>query len=74
MKRSSFRKVNFTLSRTHMYGHYELEATYRGRVVKTITTDSEAWDYLDDDEHPAKMNDARRSCYYKIVAAYQNSI
>ena len=34
------------------YGHYYINANYRGQEIRVITTDSEAWDWLDDDEAP----------------------
>lgn len=70
MKRGSFRKVEFTIEHTHMYGHYEIRATYRGKEIKAITTDAEAYDWIDDDSNKEKHRDARRHCYYKIVTNY----
>lgn len=70
MKKGKFRNVAFTMTRGNGYGQYIIQATYRGQQVKVHTTDSEAWDYLDDESNKEKHNDARRHCYYKIVCAY----
>lgn len=70
MKRGSFRKVEFTIEYANMYGHYEIRATYRRKEIKAITTDAEAYDWIDDDSDKEKHRDARRHCYYKIVTSY----
>ncbi len=72
MKNGSFNKVNFTISRTNQYGIYQITATYKGRDIITSTTDSEAYDFIDDDSNRTKQNDALRHCYNKIVAAYNS--
>ena len=59
------------MEKSSMYGHYTIEADYRGKHVKTMTTDSEAWDWIEDGEDKEKQQDARRHCYYKIVEAYE---
>jgi hypothetical protein len=71
MKTNSFRKVNFEMVRGNGYGQYVIIATYRGKKIKVHTTDSETWDWIDDDSNKEKHNDARRHCYYKIVEAYE---
>jgi hypothetical protein len=42
--------------------NYEMESTGRGQYVLNgyHTTDSVIWDYVDDDEQPARMGRARR--------------
>lgn len=67
---ATFRKVKFEMARGNGYGQYYILATYRGKSIKVHTTDSEAWDYLNDDS--SKGIDARRYCYNKIVEAYNN--
>lgn len=73
MKTGKFRNVVFTIEHTHMYGHYHIRATYKGMNIKVLTTDSEIWDFLDDDSDKEKHQDARRSCYYAIVREYYNN-
>lgn len=72
MKTNSFRKVNFEMVRGNGYGQYVIVANYKGKAIKAHTTDSEAWDWIDDDSNKEKYDDARRHCYYKIVEAYEN--
>lgn len=71
MKRGTFRKVSFTMDLYHIYGHYVIKANYRGKKIKTITTDSEAWDWIDDESNKKKYNEARKHCYNKIVSSYK---
>lgn len=69
---ATFRKVNFTMRRGNGYGQYIIEAHYRGKDIKVHTTDSEAWDWINDDSNKEKHQEALRHCYYKIVEAYEN--
>ena len=69
---AKFRKVEFNMSRGNGYGQYLIHAKYKGKDVVAHTTDSEAWDYLNDDSNREKHNDAKRHCYYKIVNAYND--
>jgi hypothetical protein len=71
MKNGKFRKVNFSISRGNGYGQYIIEATYRGKQVKAHSTDSEAFDFIDDESNMEKHRDALRHCYSKIVSAYE---
>ena len=69
---ATFRKVNFEMRKGNGYGQYVIEARYRGQNIKVRPTDSEAWDWINDDSNKEKHNDARRHCYLKIVEAYNN--
>ena len=69
---ANFRKVNFEMTRGNGYGQYFIIATYRGKSIKVHTTDSEAWDYINDDSNKEKHKYALRHCYNKIVTAYNN--
>lgn len=74
---AKFRKVEFTMVRGNGYGQYKVIAeNYRGKRIVAHTTDSEAWDYINDEgstkEENEKHRDALRHCYNKIVAAYAN--
>lgn len=69
---AKFRKVEFNMSRGNGYGQYLIHAKYKGKDLVIHTTDSEAWDYINDDSNKKKHDDAKRHCYYKIVDAYNN--
>ncbi|WP_303013772.1 hypothetical protein [uncultured Bacteroides sp.] len=69
---ASFRKVNFAMKRGCGYGQYFIEARYRGKNLKIHTTNSEAWDWINDDSNKEKHQEAKRYCYYQIVDAYNN--
>lgn len=59
------------MSQGNGYGHYIINATYRGKDITAHTNDSEAWDWIDDDSNKEKYNAARRHCYMRIVQQYQ---
>lgn len=65
-----FNNVEMDMVRGTGYGQYEIYAKYKGILIKTHTTDSEAWDYFNDDSNKKKHRNALRHCYYKIVNAY----
>jgi hypothetical protein len=69
---AQFRKIQFEINRTSIYGHYLIESNYKGVPISVITTDSEAYDYIDDQNNREKHRNALRHCYYKIVEAYNN--
>ena len=69
-KEGQFKQMRFTMERANGYGQYYIEAYYRGKIIKAHTTDSEAWDWLDDDSNKEKQLAARRHCYNKIRTAY----
>ena len=54
------------------YGQYWILGIYKGKALRVHTTNSEAWDYLDDDSDKERHMDAKRHCYYKLVQAYEN--
>lgn len=74
MKTATFRKVKIKIGQSTSYGHYTIQATYRGKHLTALTTNSLAFDYLDDDSIKELHQDAKRHCYNKIVEAYQNSL
>ena len=51
------------------YGHYIIKGSYKGKDIKVSTTDSEAWDWFNDESNPKKQMNAKRHCYMKIVQA-----
>ena len=69
---ATFRKVDLSIRRVNGYGHYMVEANYKGKFVTAHTSDSECFDWLEDDSNKEKHTDAKRHAYYKIVQAYEN--
>lgn len=67
-----FRKVNLEISRLSGYGQYLITANYKGKEVKAHTTDSECYDWLEDDSNKELHLEAKRHAYYKVVSAYNN--
>jgi len=61
-----FNKVKMNIERTSSYGHYKITAFYKGKHISTITTDSEAFDWFNDDSDKMKHREALRHCYCKI--------
>lgn len=70
MKYGKFRKVEFSVSHTHSYGRYMIEANYRGKHIRVSTTNSEAYDDMDSENRRERM-DALRYIYGQIVAVYE---
>ena len=64
---AKFRKVELEIGRGNGYGQYIIYAKYRGKDIKAHTTDSEAFDWLNDDSNKEKHLQAKKHCYYKIV-------
>lgn len=60
--------------RSGSYGQYYITACYRGMDIKVHTTDSEVWDWFNDEgntkEEKALHRQSLRYCYSKIVAEY----
>lgn len=69
---ATFRKVNFEISKGNGYGQYFISGTYKGKAITAHTTDSEAYDYLNDADNKVKQLEARKHCYMKIIQAYNN--
>jgi hypothetical protein len=61
----SFRKVQMEMERAGGYGHYFVRASYKGKDVKVLTTDSELWDSFRDQDCP-NHRDALRQAYNLI--------
>jgi hypothetical protein len=75
MKRStainSFYGIEFKMRHATSRGRYVIEARYRGKDICAETTDSEAYDWYDDDSNKVKHRDALRHCYHCIQRAYE---
>lgn len=75
---AKFRKVEFTMVRVNGYGQYKVIAeNYKGKRIVANTTDSEVWDWLNDEGNTKEEKDlhqqALRHCYYKIVSEYEKN-
>ena len=60
------------IERTKSYGHYRVTGTINGTEVSCITTDSEAFDYLNDDENSDKQAAAQAHCELLLTLTYEN--
>lgn len=69
MKRGRFNRVEFTMTPVGR-GQYRIEAGYRGRRVTASSTDSEAYDFLDDEGDRERQRDALRHCWRRIREEY----
>lgn len=63
---------NIKIERTKSYGHYRVTGTVEGVEVSCITTNSEAFDYLDDYENEHKQAEAQAHCEMVLVLTYEN--
>lgn len=68
---ATYRKIDLQIRHGSRYGHYIVSAFYRGEYIECTTTDSEAYDWLNDDSNKEKHRDAKRHCYNKIRDAYE---
>lgn len=69
---ATFRKVNLEIRRAGGYGQYIISANYRGKEINVHTTNSECYDWLDDESNKEMHQEAKRYAYNKIVNAYNN--
>jgi hypothetical protein len=63
---------NIEISRTKSYGHYRVTGTIDGVEVSCITTNSEAFDYLNDYDNSEKQAAAQAHCEMILELAYEN--
>lgn len=64
--------TEITIKRTSSYGHYRVTGVVEGTEVSCITTDSEAFDYLNDDENSDKQAAAQAHCEMILELTYEN--
>lgn len=64
--------TEITIKRTKSYGHYRVTGTINGTEVSCITTDSEAFDYLNDEDYPEKQAAAQAHCVLLLTLTYEN--
>jgi hypothetical protein len=64
---------NISIQKTTRYGHFELSGMVNGKSIKIITTNSEAFDWLNDDENEEKHLEAIAYCERMLEMAYNNN-
>lgn len=69
---ATFRKVQIEIKRKSGYGQYEVSAMYKGKLIKAHTTDSEMFDWLDDDSNKIKHQEAKQRAYSLIRRTFEN--
>lgn len=70
---AKFRKIELFIQRGNGYGQYVISAEYKGKQIKAYTTDSECFDWLEDDSNKEKHQNAKRHAYYKIFDRWGKS-
>jgi hypothetical protein len=66
-----FRKIELKIEKTHLYGRYYVSAKYKGQEIKTMISNSECYDWLNDESNKEKHQEAKRYAYKAIVSKYQ---
>jgi hypothetical protein len=69
---ANFRKIELNIARGNGYGQYYILANYKGKKIEVHTTDSECFDWLNDDSNKKKHLEAKRYAYYMVVESYKN--
>lgn len=62
---------NIQIKRTSTYGRYIVTGTVNGIEVSAITTDSEAFDYLNDEDNQEKQQQAIDHCTMKLEQSFE---
>ncbi len=68
----NYRKVDIQICRKSGYGHYQINAMYKGKEIKVTTTNSECFDWLNDDSNKEKHKEAKQYAYSRIVEEFNN--
>ena len=66
----TFHKVKLEISRGSGYGQYIISARYKGKDIQVRSTDSQCYDWLNDETDKRLHLDAKRAAYSAIVSAY----
>lgn len=61
---------NIQIRRTSSYGHYRITGEVNGIELSCITTDSETFDYLNDEDNEYKSAMAMAHCECKLIEKY----
>lgn len=64
--------TDIRIKRTSSYGRYIITGEVNGTEVKASTFDSEAFDYLNNEDYPEKQKQAIEHCECKLVEAFEN--
>ena len=64
--------TEITIKRASGYGQYIITGLVNGVEVSARTTDSEAFDYLNDEDYPEKQDAAIEHCTWKLEQAFEN--
>jgi len=67
---AKFRKVEFKMTRGNGYGQYIITSKYKGVDINIHTTNSQAFDWCEDESNKTKNNEARKYCYTMIKELY----
>lgn len=65
------RTENIQIKRTSSYGRYIVTGTIEGIELTASTTDSEAFDYLHDNDYPEKQQSAIAHCEWLLTEKYE---
>ena len=71
LKNKIMKTENMKIERTKSYGHYRVSGIVNGVEVSAITTDSEAFDYLNDDDNEYKNTMAIAHCECLLIQTYE---
>jgi len=71
-KQNKMKVTEIEIKRTKSYGHYRITGVVNGMEVTCITTDSEAFDYLNDEDYPEKQEEAWAHCERKLIETFNN--
>lgn len=63
---------HITMSFAGRYGHFYLDGVVNGEKIRVVTTDSEAFDWYNDDSNEEKHLKAVQYCKSQLIEAYQN--
>lgn len=68
MKYKSIEEI--TIEKTASYGHYIIKGVYKGVNLSVLTTDSECFDWLNDESNKEKHIEAKKHAYMKLMERY----
>lgn len=72
MKAQEIKVEDLTMGRGNGYGQYYVTAIVNGERIKAHTTNSEAWDWFDDDSDEEKHIEAQEYCHDLAVRTWEN--
>jgi len=70
---AKFRKVELNIGRGNGYGQYYILANYKGKKIEVHTTNSECFDYLNDDSNKQKHQEAKQYAYRMVVQTHHQT-